>query len=82
MPVHQINVNPPDWQPPLSISPSNNTSPAGGESLPEWTPRVILYSSRINNYFKSITKYRTNSISKMPFLETVVFLFNFESSFF
>jgi hypothetical protein len=40
MPVHQINVNPPDWQPPLSIGPSSNTSPAGGESIPEWTPRV------------------------------------------
>lgn len=54
MPVHQINVNPPDWQPPLSIGPSNNTSPAGGESLPEWTPRVILYpiyQKLIFNYF-------------------------------
>lgn len=40
MPVHQINVNPPDWQPPLSLGPSNNNSPAGGEGLPEWTPRV------------------------------------------
>lgn len=40
MPVHQINVNPPDWQPPLSLGPNNNTSPAGSETLPEWTPRV------------------------------------------
>lgn len=42
MPVHQINVNPPDWQPPLSIGPSNNTSPTGGEALSEWIPQVII----------------------------------------
>lgn len=60
MPVHQINVNPPDWQPPLSIGPSNNTSPAGGESLPEWTPRVIpyhIYQKLMLNYFQSILNY-------------------------
>lgn len=44
MPVHQINVNPPDRQPPLSLGPSNNNSPAGGEGLPEWTPRVIRFA--------------------------------------
>lgn len=50
MPVHQINVNPPDWQPPLSIGPSNNTSPAGGEALSEWIPQVTI--PRINpRYF-------------------------------
>lgn len=43
MPVHQINVNPPDRQPPLSLGPSNNNSPAGGEGLPEWTPRVTSH---------------------------------------
>lgn len=42
MPVHQINVNPPDRQPPLSLGSSNNNSPAGGEGLPEWTSKVIL----------------------------------------
>lgn len=50
MPVHQINVNPPDWQPPLSISPSNNTSPAGGEALSEWIPQVIILL-RINMHY-------------------------------
>ncbi|KAG5333885.1 MARH8 ligase, partial [Acromyrmex charruanus] len=45
MPVHQINVNPPDWQPPLSISPSNNTSPAGGEALSEWIPQNFAYGT-------------------------------------
>lgn len=40
MPVHQINVNPPDWQPPLSLGPSTNNSPAGGEGIPEWNSRV------------------------------------------
>lgn len=42
MPVHQINVDPPDWQPPQSLGPSNNTSPAGAEPLPEWSPRVRI----------------------------------------
>lgn len=42
MPVHQINVNPPDRQPPLSLGSFNNNSPAGGEGLPEWTSKVIL----------------------------------------
>ncbi|KAK2588129.1 hypothetical protein KPH14_004182 [Odynerus spinipes] len=45
MPVHQINVNPPDWQPPLSLGPSTNNSPAGGEGLPEWTPRESAYTT-------------------------------------
>ncbi|XP_015436300.1 PREDICTED: E3 ubiquitin-protein ligase MARCH8-like [Dufourea novaeangliae] len=45
MPVHQINVNPPDWQPPLSLGPSNNNSPAAGEGLPEWTPRESTYAT-------------------------------------
>ncbi|XP_076756230.1 E3 ubiquitin-protein ligase MARCHF8 [Xylocopa sonorina] len=45
MPVHQINVNPPDRQPPLSLGPSNNNSPAGGEGLPEWTPRESTYAT-------------------------------------
>lgn len=39
MPVHQINVNPPDWQSPQSLDPSNNTSPSGGG---EWSPKVSL----------------------------------------
>ncbi|XP_031838009.1 E3 ubiquitin-protein ligase MARCHF8 isoform X2 [Nomia melanderi] len=45
MPVHQINVNPPDWQPPLSLGPSNNNSPATGQSLPEWTSRESTYAA-------------------------------------
>lgn len=45
MPVHQINVNPPDWQPPLSLGPSTNNSPAGGEGLPEWTQRESAYTT-------------------------------------
>lgn len=47
MPVHQINVNPPDWQPPLSIGTSNNTSPTGREALSEWIPQVTISRLRI-----------------------------------
>lgn len=42
MPVHQINVNPPDWQL-QPHGPSSNTSPTSGEPLPEWTPRESAY---------------------------------------
>ncbi|XP_014298310.1 E3 ubiquitin-protein ligase MARCHF8 [Microplitis mediator] len=42
MPVHQINVNPPDWQSPQSLGPSNNTSPSGGG---EWSPREPTYAT-------------------------------------
>lgn len=56
MPVHQINVNPPDWQPPLSIGPSNNTSPAGGEALSEWIPQVTISRLQLtcNTLFDSL----------------------------
>ncbi|XP_015591728.1 E3 ubiquitin-protein ligase MARCH8 isoform X2 [Cephus cinctus] len=44
MPVHQINVNPPDWQA-QPLGPSNNMNTTGNETLPEWTPREPAYAT-------------------------------------
>ncbi|XP_058791000.1 E3 ubiquitin-protein ligase MARCHF8-like [Phymastichus coffea] len=46
MPVHQINVNPPDWQPSQSQAYANSaTSPMSKEQRPpEWTPREPAYA--------------------------------------
>ena len=48
MPVHQINVNPPDWRPSQPIEPSSNASSFEGESVSKWASRVSSISRLIS----------------------------------
>lgn len=56
MPVHQINVNPPDWQPSQSQASANGAnSPANEEQPPpEWTPRVIILLTSMNTHQNNV----------------------------
>ncbi|XP_046409623.1 E3 ubiquitin-protein ligase MARCHF8-like isoform X1 [Neodiprion virginianus] len=64
MPVHQINVYPPDWQPQLPpLGPSSNVSPGSGEPPPEWIPREPAYAT-------AVTVIRDHSHSSMSTLSS------------